>query len=135
MADENQVETAVTAPEAVALEPVSEPKKQRAPRGSKAVAKATAEATPVIKQPRKKREAKAVDAVSPSTATGKVAPTEARKGGRKSTAVVGASTTAAPAASEMTDLVLLEQENQELRQALAEKLRSENADLRKRLGL
>lgn len=36
---------------------------------------------------------------------------------------------------EFADLVALEEENQRLRKLLAEKLRAENADLRKRLGL
>ena len=47
---------------------------------------------------------------------------------------------AAPAApvtaiDEMADLLQLEEENQRLRKLLAEKLRAENADLRKRLKL
>jgi putative transposase len=41
----------------------------------------------------------------------------------------------APAGDEFADLVQLEEENQRLRKILAEKLRAENADLRKRLGL
>lgn len=41
----------------------------------------------------------------------------------------------APAGDELADLVQLEQENLRLRKTLAEKLRAENADLRKRLGL
>ncbi|AUX79470.1 transposase [Sinorhizobium fredii] len=44
-------------------------------------------------------------------------------------------TTSAPDGDEFADLVQLEQENQRLRKLLAEKLRSENADLRKKLGL
>ena len=40
-----------------------------------------------------------------------------------------------PAGDELADLVQLEQENLRLRKVLAEKLRAENADLRKRLGL
>ncbi|MBP1885010.1 transposase [Sinorhizobium mexicanum] len=40
-----------------------------------------------------------------------------------------------PAGDELADLVQLEEENQRLRKLLAEKLRSENAELRKRLGL
>ncbi|PDT41633.1 transcriptional regulator, partial [Sinorhizobium fredii] len=35
----------------------------------------------------------------------------------------------------LADLVQLEEENQRLRKRLAEKLRAENAELRKRLGL
>jgi putative transposase len=40
-----------------------------------------------------------------------------------------------PAGEELADLVRLEEENQRLRKILAEKLRAENAELRKRLGL
>ncbi|MBP1885099.1 transposase [Sinorhizobium mexicanum] len=40
-----------------------------------------------------------------------------------------------PAGDELADLVQLEEENQRLRKILAEKLRAENAELRKRLGL
>jgi hypothetical protein len=36
---------------------------------------------------------------------------------------------------EFADLIALEAENQKLRRSLAEKLRAENADLRKKLGL
>jgi len=39
----------------------------------------------------------------------------------------------ATASDEMADLIALEEENQKLRKTLAEKLRAENADLRKRL--
>ncbi|MCA1371851.1 transposase [Bradyrhizobium sp. BRP14] len=45
------------------------------------------------------------------------------------------STKPMPAGDELADLVQLEEENQRLRKLLAEKLRAENAELRKRLGL
>ncbi|APG86398.1 transcriptional regulator SyrB (plasmid) [Sinorhizobium americanum CCGM7] len=45
------------------------------------------------------------------------------------------STKPIPAGDELADLVQLEEENQRLRKQLAEKLRAENAELRKRLGL
>ncbi|QFI69477.1 hypothetical protein EKH55_4603 [Sinorhizobium alkalisoli] len=45
------------------------------------------------------------------------------------------STKPLPAGDDLADLVQLEEENQRLRKLLAEKLRAENADLRKRLGL
>jgi putative transposase len=44
-------------------------------------------------------------------------------------------TTPVTAMDEMADLIQLEAENKRLRKTLAEKLRAENADLRKRLGL
>ncbi|UWU24267.1 hypothetical protein QA648_31520 (plasmid) [Rhizobium sp. CB3171] len=43
--------------------------------------------------------------------------------------------TSAPAIDELEDLIQLEEENKRLRKILAEKLRQENAELRKRLGL
>ncbi|MBP2238892.1 putative transposase [Sinorhizobium kostiense] len=43
--------------------------------------------------------------------------------------------TPVPAGDELADLVQLEKENQRLRNLLAEKLRTENAELRKRLGM
>ena len=45
------------------------------------------------------------------------------------------STKPRPAGDELADLGQLEEENQRLRKLLAEKLRAENAELRKRLGL
>ncbi|ACP21616.1 probable SyrB-like regulator (plasmid) [Sinorhizobium fredii NGR234] len=45
------------------------------------------------------------------------------------------STKPLPAGDELADLVQLEEENQRLRKLLAEKLRKENTELRKRLGL
>ncbi|MDX0018755.1 transposase [Sinorhizobium meliloti] len=45
------------------------------------------------------------------------------------------STNPLPDGDELADLVQLEEENQRLRKLLAEKLRAENAELRKRLGL
>lgn len=41
----------------------------------------------------------------------------------------------APAGDELADLVQLEEENKRLRRLLGEKLRTENAELRRRLGL
>lgn len=46
-----------------------------------------------------------------------------------------ASSKSSPATDELKALVALEAENQRLRKSLAEKLRKENAELRKRLGL
>lgn len=46
-----------------------------------------------------------------------------------------ATTTAAPVLDDIADLLQLEEENARLRKALAEKLRAENAELHKRLGL
>ncbi|WP_087003291.1 transposase [Rhizobium sullae] len=54
---------------------------------------------------------------------------------RTATPVVQRNEKPAPAGDELADLVQLEEENQKLRKRLAEKLRVENTQLRKRLGL
>ncbi|MBY3158023.1 transposase [Rhizobium laguerreae] len=54
---------------------------------------------------------------------------------RTGTPVVQMNEKPVPAGDELADLVQLENENQRLRKLLAEKLRSENSELRKRLGL
>ncbi|AHG49007.1 hypothetical protein RLEG12_08690 (plasmid) [Rhizobium leguminosarum bv. trifolii CB782] len=112
--------------------------------------------TPAVKKtraPRQKKGVVAAPAVVPSQAA---APAEsvkvARGRGRKGKAVaakpevaakatrakrtpkaVQPQTTPVAALDEIEDLIKLEEENQRLRKLLAEKLRNENADLRKRL--
>ncbi|THV12339.1 transcriptional regulator [Rhizobium rhizophilum] len=129
MADENNT---MTNPDTAAVveTPIAE-KKQRKPRAKKTAP-----------------DAAAVEAVS-DKATGTP---EKQKRGRKPKSTANATTAraprvkpapkvvqAAPAAStaidEMADLLQLEEENQRLRKLLAEKLRTENADLRKKLNL
>jgi hypothetical protein len=129
MADENNTMTD-TDTAAIIETPVVE-RKQRKPRAKKT----TSEAAPV------------------EVISGKAtqAP-EKQKRGRKPKSTAGATTARAPrvardpklvqaapvastAIEEMTDLLQLEEENQRLRKLLAEKLRAENADLRKRLNL
>ena len=120
-------------------------KKQRAPRRSKAEIEATLSTSPTtVKSPtvRKKRAApvEAAPAVV-KTPVAKTAKVTGAKGPGKTKAVSPAKAPAkAPTKSKVTasdgiaDLIQLEAENKKLRKALAEKLRSENADLRKRLG-
>jgi hypothetical protein len=116
--------------------PITEPKKRRG-RQAKAVASQVVagnekpaasgdtNATPAKrgKQPRAAKFAAAAEA--------KVATKQPRKT-RMPKQVAAAVNT--PAGDEMADLLQLEEENQKLRKQLAEKLRSENANLRKRLG-
>lgn len=138
MADENDplavTDTAAPAPAV---------KKQRAPRRKKADIEAAASTSNsiVVKSPRGRRKRVEKDAAAAATeqapakrgrpaASAKIA---GAKRGRKSasqSAFVPSS-----AADEMADLLQLEEENKRLRQDLAEKLRSENADLRRRLGI
>ena len=135
MADETETgaQIDVVATEAPAEAPSS--KKQRAPRRSKAVLDAATAKSPKVRQ---KRTAQAevlpvtAEAAVPAAAKKVVAkgPTKA-----KPISQAAAPTAPVPASDEMADLLQLEEDNKKLRQALAEKLRAENADLRKRLGV
>jgi hypothetical protein len=144
MADENNtgVTNGVLATDAPAEVPVV--KKQRAPRRSKAAMEAASSAastTTTAKSPkvRKKRGAQveATPAVVGAVEATKVAKKAGIAGAGKTKAVGSGKVPAkasAMAADEMSDLIQLEEENKRLRKALADKLRAENADLRKRLG-
>jgi putative transposase len=147
MPDENN--TGLITEVAKADTPVTTPaiKKQRAPRRQKA-------AVEPVRAASKATTAKSLT-VNPGKRakqdrTGKLKPTEAQvtdgtstaKGATKSTGwkkvakpVEQNAKTSVSAIDEMADLVQLEEENKRLRKTLAEKLRSENAELRKRLGL
>ena len=132
MADENNTMTDADTPAAAAPDVA---KKERKPRARKAVPETASVA--VAAQP----------AAASNAAAGK------QKRGRKAKADEGAmsanrapakrfrktvQTATAPstaAVDEFADLLQLEEENQRLRKLLAEKLRAENADLRKRLNL
>ncbi|TBC60733.1 transcriptional regulator (plasmid) [Rhizobium leguminosarum] len=132
MADENNTMLNAETPAAAASDV---PKKVRKPRVGKAVPE-TASA-PVSVQPaaasnatagkqKRGRKAKSDDgATSPRRAPVKRAPRTVQAATAPSVAAV----------DEFTDLLQLEEENQRLRKLLAEKLRAENADLRKRLNL
>jgi hypothetical protein len=104
-------------------------KKQRKPRAKKnSVVATTAESAPAGTDGRKKRGRKprvSVDPTPVEPAAPKPAPTPDRI----------ADDAATSAGDEMADLLQLEAENQKLRKMLAEKLRAENADLRKKLNL
>jgi putative transposase len=137
MADETSVTEQASTESETALPKAPEPKK-RGPRAKmvapEAVVSDALVEAPAVKKTRAKRGSKnAAAEIKPS----------ARLGGRKAKAAVEAAVELAPqavspitaAGDEMEDLLQLEQENQRLRKLLAEKLRAENADLRKRLGL
>lgn len=108
-------------------------KKQRAPRAKKAPAEAKVKSPPsktAKVDGRKKRGAEAAPAASSEPVVAK------RRGNavaaKKSSVVARAP---ASASDEMASLLQLEEENKRLRKTLADKLRAENADLRKKLGL
>jgi putative transposase len=130
----------INAPEAIVGEATSTAvatpeKKRRQPRRAKALTDAADVAVEGQIKQRKKRTPKSVQ--SAEAGSEKTSFT-ARGRGRisaKSTKQAAVSTAPVSAADEMADLLQLEEENKRLRQTLAEKLRAENADLRKRLGL
>jgi hypothetical protein len=132
MADENDTITDADAPAAAAPDV---PKKQRKPRAKKAAAEtqsadvtaepAAAPKNPAVKQ-RRRRKAKSDGGAMKA----KRAPVK-----RDPKAVQTVAVPSPAAIDEMADLLQLEEENRRLRKLLAEKLRAENADLRKRLNL
>jgi len=131
MADDNNTMTDADTPAAAA----PAPKKQRKPRAKKAAAEtasAAVSAQPATasnaaaEKPKRGRKAKSEEGAT----SAKRAPVK-----RAPKAVQAATAPSVAAADEFADLLQLEEENQRLRKLLAEKLRAENADLRKRLNL
>jgi putative transposase len=120
-------------------------KKTRAPRKPKAVAEAvvdTSVSAPVKKTRAPRKQTAASNAPDPVAVVPTAKP-KASATAKKPTASKAQLAKAAPQKVQTTptepdgfaDLLKLEEENQKLRQALSEKLRAENADLRKKLGL
>jgi hypothetical protein len=132
MADENNTMTDADTPAAAAPDV---PKKQRKPRAKKAgpetasvaisAQPAAASNAATVKQKRGRKAKSDEGATSTKRAPVKRAPR----------AVQTATPPSVAAVDEIADLLQLEEENQRLRKLLAEKLRAENADLRKRLNL
>jgi hypothetical protein len=140
MADQDS--TMTTSEGQAAVEPPAVAKKQRKPRRKKTVPETSSDTVQTAdagastsEKPKRGRKAKSVTAAEgvkrPALKRGpraaKPAPVAVQEG-----AVPEA---VAAASYEMADLLQLEEENQKLRKLLAEKLRAENADLRKRLQL
>jgi hypothetical protein len=143
MADENDAGSIIATVEADAAAKTPVAKKQRAPRRQKAIAEATVAPSTVepakVATGRRKRGAQAGETAPIETPVANQRKTRApNKGPRKNSATkqtgqaAGASVLAI---DEIADLIQLEEENKRLRKTLADKLRAENADLRKRLGL
>lgn len=139
MAEDNNTGavTEVIATAAPAEQPAA--KKQRAPRGSKISKETTGASTaPAAKSDVAKRGKRAEKKF---TAVAKIAESAPKyTGKRRGRKPAGAQVQQASelpnfAVNEMADLLQLEEENAKLRKMLSEKLRQENAGLRKRLGL
>ena len=109
---------------------IAEPKKKRAPRRSPAEMAAAATAKSQKATGKTSAKAKAVTPAMDLPIAAYKKPVAKTTGARPSQAP----TTLSTAADEMADLVKLEEENRTLRGQLSEKLRAENADLRRRLG-
>ncbi len=126
MADENAV---VSDTESADTKTVAAPKKTRAPRQAKATTAPAAKADPVK---RGKRTAKApVETASKAADTTKKTP----KAAQSKPAPAKTVSTPTSTGDDFADLMQLEDENKQLRKALADKLRGENADLKKKLGM
>jgi hypothetical protein len=138
MADENNTGSIAQAVETDAPAKTPTAKKQRAPRRQKAVAETTvaASTTEAVKAPRgrRKRGEQAAETTAAPVET-PVAKQRKTRGPNKGPRKTKVAATPVPAIDEFADLLQLEEENKRLRKTLAEKLRAENADLRKRLGL
>lgn len=122
--------------------PANAPKenKTRAPRKSKTIAEvaASTSVSATAKKTRGRRKnteegdviASATPVAAKKVASAKLAQKTqpAKRGPRKAEAAM-------PASDDFADLLKLEEENQKLRKALSDKLRAENADLRRKLGM
>lgn len=134
MADEQTLGT--NSDVAAAIAGVTPPavKKQRAPRVKKVAAEAKAKSSPSqpakVSDARKKRTGNGAEVAAEPVA----AKRQRSNAAPKKQAAVAVSAPAS-AGDEMAELLQLEEENKRLRKILAEKLRAENADLRKKLGL
>ncbi len=135
MADESNP---ISGPEAATVPREAPVKKTRAPRAKKVDAMTT---EPAKKnrggRPKQTEVTFALAAASATITRGKRAsaaatPAAGKRGPNRATKPT---TAASPSTDDFADLLKLEQENQRLRKSLADKLRSENADLRICLGL
>ncbi len=135
MADETTIESnAAVSTEAAPA--ASEPKKNRGGRPRKVVSEvakseAKTEASPAAAATGKRKAAVKAKAIAPAAA----APAKKTRAPRVAKAAKPANSASPVAIDDLADLLQLEEENQKLRKQLAEKLRSENADLKKRLGI
>ncbi len=138
MADEIKPDDSAVVVEVTTPVEVAAPKK-RGPRAKKVasdVASQEAIASPKVKRGRKPKEKPAdLKVVEPSSAVSKTRAKGVAKTTGKRSALTSSAEASVSALDEIADLLQLEEENARLRKALAEKLRTENADLRKRLGL
>lgn len=134
MADENITEIIA---EATTPADIVAPKKRRGPQPKKVALAATSEGPATSARPKGsgRKKGTANNASAQTQARDRTATRNAVKENPGPKAKKQSAETAAPSIDEVTDLLQLEEENARLRKALAEKLKAENADLRKRLGI
>lgn len=142
MADEDATIPSLDDADADAAVTTPEPKKQRKPRQPKIAADGAVSGSPstTAKPTRKRRSALSVD--TKTVASDRKVAIDSKRGvagkgvGRPKAVrtLVASAAKAEPVLDDMADLIALEMENKRLRQVLSEKLRAENADLRKKLG-
>jgi hypothetical protein len=142
MANENNTEFAAGRADADAPT-IIEAKKQRTPRRQKTTAETAPAISKVVNVPPpattpakvdgRGRRGKAKAAETKATGGARALRSQARKQTVKSAERMV--NTPAPTIAELDDLIQLEEENKRLRKILTEKLREENAELRKRIGL
>ena len=144
MADENNAGSIAGAAETDTPAKTPAPKRQPAPLRQRTAGEAAVAASPAVKSPGVKRgkrgeqagEAKPTPVETPVANQRKTrGPNKAATKTRTAKQTRQAAGTSAPAIDEIADLLQLEEENKRLRKTLADKLRAENADLLKRLGL
>ncbi|MBY3280531.1 transcriptional regulator [Rhizobium laguerreae] len=132
MAHEKDTTTNADTPAAAASDVAKKVRKPRAKKVVPATASVAVSAEPAVasgsavEKQKRRRKAKPDE----GTTSAKRAPVK-----RAPKAVSIAAAPSVAAIDEIADLLQLEEENQRLRKLLAEKLRAENADLRKRLNL
>ena len=129
MADENNTMTDADTPAVAAPDVVKKERKARARKAAPETVSAqpAAASNAAADKPKRGRKAKSEQG---ATTAKRVPVKRAPKAVQAATAPSVAATV-----DEFADLLQLEEENQRLRKLLAEKLRAENADLRKRLNL
>ena len=139
MADEMNTGVTAETDTAAPAAPTPVVKKTRGPNRKKiaveAVAATSATETPVKKTRAKRGEkAAAAQLVKAAKAEKATKAPRARATVTKPSAATPARVIAAAASDEFSDLLKLEEENKLLRKELGDKLRAENADLKKKLG-
>ncbi len=151
MADNHSAEQITSAPADIADAVKAQPKKRKTTAAKKASARpkaADAAPVPAKVKPRRYSEserAELIARIEAQASTGQTLKTAIKEAGiaeqtyyqwKRATAVTDTAEATIEVATETyEDLVALEEENNRLRLKLAEKLRTENADLRRRLGL